>query len=304
MKHSTLPALLGYDEALLAQLGEDEQKQIERVAEAWLLSSVVLAVPIGYAVWLIEHSLLLAVLLGAGMLFVVLNMLRLSSAGGGVAPSKPLSEVHGYRPALGTTGVIGMLALLFAQPAQLPLWRTELDPIVAEQRERLAAEHERTPLSPRERVSERDAAGPLRAAPPDSYRESLARCDFIVLRLTTIWRQPTRALQLTSFYVLLVLLPTLWARFVALDALRAYALARWRSERAAITEAHAASERERTTLLATFTSFAPSPSSFADPPFETRVASPLLLPALNQPSPARRACLGRLKSVFRRGASS
>ena len=285
MKHSTLPALLGYDEALLAQLGEGEQKQIERVAEAWLLSSVLLAVPIGYAVWLIEHSLALAVLLGAGMLFVVLNMLRLSSAGGGVAPGKPLSDVQTYRPALGTTLVIGMLALMFAQPAQLPLWRTELDPIVAEQRERLAAEHERSSRS----AAERDT---------DGYRESLARCDFIVLRLTTIWKQPTRALQLTSFYVLLVLLPTLWARFLALDALRAYALARWRSERTAITAAHAAHERLRSSLLGRFASFAPRPSAFLDPPFDTRVASALLTPALSQARPARGSWLARLRARF------
>jgi hypothetical protein len=119
---------------------------------------VLLAVPVGYAVWLIEHSLVLAVLLGAGMLFVVLNMLRLSSAGGGVAPGKPLSDVQTYRPALGTTVVIGMLALMFAQPAQLPLWRTELEPIVSEQREHLVAAHERTiPLSLRERAGERAA---------------------------------------------------------------------------------------------------------------------------------------------------
>jgi len=270
MQHSTLPVLLGYDRSLLERLADGEQRQIERVAEVWLLSSVLLACPVGYAAFLIEHSLALSLTLGAGALFVVLNMLRLSIAGGGVSAPAERAEVLDYRPALGATFVIGALALLFAQPAQLPLWKAELDPVVDQHRQELIVNHERSQAA-------------LGHELDDSYRSEVARCDFVVLRLQAMWKTPTRALQLSAFYVLVVLLPTLWARFIALDALRAYALARWQRDRRVIVHAHGQSERERTRLLARFPSFVASESPFADPPFETRVRSPLLSAPLPQP---------------------
>jgi hypothetical protein len=231
---------------------------------------VLLACPVGYAAWLIEHSLLLAFALGAGALFVVVNMLRLSIAGGGVSAATAAKDVKQYQPALGATAVIGMLALLFAQLAQLPLWRSELDPVVSEHRQALIAQHDRS----------LDALGQVDG---DHYRRELTRCDFVVLRLTTIWKSPTRALPLTAFFVLVVLLPTLWARFVALDALRAYAHARWQRDRRLIVRAHEQNEHERNSLLARFPSYVKRESAFADAPFDTRVASALLVPALAQP---------------------
>jgi hypothetical protein len=269
MDHATLPAWFGYDRSLLAQLADGEQRQIERLAEAWLLSSALLACPLAYAAFLIEHSLTLALVLGAGMLFVVTNMLRLSVAGGGVSAAAEQRALSVYTPALGATMVIGMLALLFAQPAQLPLWKSELDPVVNEHRQALIADHDRSLAA-------------LGQAASDPYRAELARCDFVVLRLTTIWKTPTRALQLTAFYVLVVLLPTLWARFVALAALRAYARARWQSERRLISRAHGENERARSALLARFPSYAPLASPFADAPFDTRVLGALLTPPLAQ----------------------
>lgn len=270
MEHSTLPALLGYEAELMAALPDGEQRQIERVCEAWLLSSVLLTAPLAYAAWLVEHSLLLSLVLAAGALFVVMNMLRLSIAGGGVAAGATQQEVARYRPALGATAVIGVLALLFAQPAQLPLWKGELDATVAAHRQALIAQHAR-------------ALSALGQSQGDRYSEQLTRCDFVVLRLTTLWKTaPTRGLQLTAFYVLLVLLPTLWARFVALGALQAFALARWRRDRGLIVARYRESERVRDALLARFSSYSARDSAFADPPFETRVASALLLPPLSR----------------------
>jgi hypothetical protein len=292
MDHASLPALLGYERSLLGELPESEQRQIERVAEAWLLSSVLLAVPVGYAAWLIEHALWLALLLGAGALFVVVNMLRLSIAGGGAPAAAREHEVKLYSPAFGSTVVIGMLALMFAQPAQLPLFRQELDAVVKEHRAQLVASHQRALLALGEEPS-----------PRDSYSDSLSRCDFVVLRLTTIWqRTPTRALQLTAFYVLIVLLPTLFARFVALDALRAFALARWRRDRALITRAYEQNERLRARLLARFSTYRQSASPFADPPFDTRVDGPLLVPALPRAKPKRK--LSFFARRFARGSKA
>jgi hypothetical protein len=288
MDHATLPALLGYDRSLLAQLADGEQRQIERLAEAWLLSSLLLACPPAYAAFLIEHSLVLALVLGAGMLFVVTNMLRLSVAGGGVSAAAEERALRAYTPALGATVVIGMLALLFAQPAQLPLWKAELDPVVGEYRQALIADHDRLLAA-----LGRDASDP--------YRAELARCDFVVLRLTTIWKTPTRALQLTAFYLLVVLLPTLWARFVALDALRAYARARWQSERRLILRAHGENERTRSALLARFPSYTPATSPFADAPFDTHVVGALLAPPLaREKHAAKRHWLARFRARFAR----
>jgi hypothetical protein len=290
IQHSTLPALFGYESQLMATLPEGEQRQIERVCEAWLLSSVVLTCPLAYAAWLVEHSLLLSLLLGAGALFVVMNMLRLSIAGGGVPAGAQREQAERYRPALGATVVIGVLALLFAQPAQLPLWKSELDATVAAHREALIAQHDQ-------------ALGEARGdARGDSYRSELTRCEFVVLRLTTIWKTaPTRSLQLTAFYVLLVLLPTLWARFVALEALQAFALARWRRDRGLIVARYRESDQVRDALLGRFPSYRARASAFADPPFETRVASPLLTAARQQPTrQAKRAWLAPARRRFSR----
>jgi hypothetical protein len=278
----TLPALVGYDSALLAQLPEASQRHIARVAEAWLLSCALLASPVAYAVWMIEHTLWLSLLLGAFTFAMVLNLVRLTSAGGGAAGHASEEVVREYRPALGASLVIGMLALLFAQPAQLPLWKAELDAPVAAQRAALIAQHEQ-------------GLHNLGIADDGDYGRQLARCDFLVLRLEAMWRSPTRALQLTGLYVLMVLVPAVWARIVALSALREYAHLRWKRDRRAIVRETRASECVAEAELARFPSYVPRQKSFADAPFNTRVASALLLPRMRieATQPAKRSWLAR-----------
>jgi hypothetical protein len=263
MQTHSLPVLVGYDATLLARLSESSQRHIARVAEAWLLSCALLASPVAYAAWLIEHALWLALLLGAFTFAMVLNLVRLTSAGGGAATHASEARVRRYRPALGASVVIGLLALLFAQPAQLPLWKAQLDGPVAAQRELLGRQHEQ-------------ALSALGMAADDDYRRTLSRCDFLVLRLKHMWRAPTRALQLTGLYAIAVLLPAVWARIVALAALREYALLRWRRDRRAIVRAHRAATRAVQAELARYPSYAAKPALFADAPFDTRIASPLL----------------------------
>jgi hypothetical protein len=265
MQQLSLPALVGYDSALMARLPESSQRHIARVAEAWLLSCALLASPVAYAAWLIEHQLWLALLLGAFTFVMVLNLVRLSSAGGGAATHASGEEVSDYRPALGASLVIGLLALLFAQPAQLPLWKAELDGPVQAQRALLIAQHEQ-------------ALDNLGLGNAGEYRMKIARCDFLVLRLQHMWRSPTRALQLTGLYILAVLVPAVWARIVALGALREYARARWQRDRRSIVRDTRATARRVEAELTRFPSYVPSPAAFADPPFDTRVASALLLP--------------------------
>lgn len=263
MQHHTLPALVGYDTALLAQIPEASQRHIERVAEAWLLSCALLASPVAYAAWLIEHSLWLSLAVGLATFLLVVNMLRLVAAGGGAATQLSEASVKQYRPALGASLVIGLLALLFAQPAQLPLWRAQLDAPVQVQRELLIAQHAQALQS-------------LGLAEDGDYRRQLEHCDFLVLRLKHMWQAPTRALQLSVLYVLAVLLPTLWARFVALSALREYQLLRWKRDRRQIMRETQATRRVVSAQLAHWPSYVPSADKFADPPFNTLVESPLL----------------------------
>jgi hypothetical protein len=278
MQTHSLPVLVGYDATLLARMPESSQRHIARVAEAWLLSCALLASPVAYAAWLIEHALWLALLLGAFTFAMVLNLVRLTSAGGGAATHASEARVRRYRPALGASVVIGMLALLFAQPAQLPLWKGQLDGPVAAQRELLIDQHER-------------ALAALGIAADDNYRRTLSRCDFLVLRLKHMWRAPTRALQLTGLYVIAVLLPAVWARIVAIAALREYALLRWRRDRRVIVRAAQTAARAVQAELARYPGYTAKQALFADPPFDTRIASPLLarpMPVTKpKPPPAR-----------------
>ena len=263
MSPDALPALVGYERTLLARLPDWAQRQIARVAEAWLLSCLLLASPLAYALWLIEHRLWLALGMGAFTFIMVLNLVRLSSAGGGAATHLSEEDVRAYRPALGPGAVIALLALVCAQPAQLPLWKGQLEQAVAAERALLITQHEQ-------------ALASLGLHDRDGYRDQLARCDFLVLRLKEMWRAPTRALQFTGLYLVLVLLPVLWARVVARTALREYALERWRRDRRAIVRADRATQREADAILARYPGFEPRPSPFADPPFNTRVAGALL----------------------------
>jgi hypothetical protein len=284
-----LSALVGYERALLARLPDWAQHQIARVAEAWLLSCLLLASPLAYALWLIEHQPWLAATMGVFAFVMVLNLVRLSSAGGGAATHLSEAEVSAYRPALGSGAVIALLALVCAQPAQLPLWKGQLEQAVDAQRSALVAQHERALAELSAGATTPEGAGattPEGAERNDGYREQLARCDFLVLRLKAMWRAPTRTLQLTGLYVVLVLVPVLWARVVARAALREYALERWRRDRRAIVRADRAAQREAAALLAHFPGYEPQPSPFADPPFNTRVAGALLA-ARTSTKPAR-----------------
>lgn len=280
IQHHTLAALVGYDVGVLTELPAPAQRHLERVAEAWMLSCALLASPLAYATWLIEHSLWLSLAVGLGSFFVVLNMLRLAAAGGGAAAHFPEQRIRRYRPALGTSLVLGMLALLCAQPAQLPLWSTELEAPVRAQRALLIEQHER-------------ALDELGLAKDAHYQRQIERCEFLVLRLQHMWRSPTRALQLTALYVLLVLLPLLWARYVALSALRAYELLRWRQNRASIVREARAVDRSVRASLAQWPTYSARESAFADAPFDTSVRSALLLAprrprAAPEPPPKRR----------------
>jgi hypothetical protein len=175
-------------------------------------------------------------------------------AGSGAAPHLSEETVRGYRPALGPTFVLSMLAILLAQPAQLPLWQEQLAPAVATHRAQLLSQQE---------ALARELARPV----PDSFRNELAQSEFLAFRVRAIWLDPQRAFALSALYWFLVLLPTLAGRFIALDALREYERARWLSARVQIQREGEESFARVDALLRHYPSYQRPASSQLSNPF-------------------------------------
>jgi len=176
-------------------------------------------------------------------------------AGGGVAPHESAQSVRAYRPAFGPSVVLSALAILLAQPGQLPLWRAQLEPVVRAHRAALVRDHDRqTALT---RTSAGSAVVQPGAEPAGAYRARIEAAAFLALRLQAIWREPQRAFALSFAFWFLVLLPTFAGRYLALSALRDYEQLRWRAARLCIErEAHGAHERSEA-RLGGYTSYAP-----------------------------------------------
>lgn len=238
MQRFPLLSAFGYDPGLLSGLSQVERQRIATVAGGWLLSLALLAWPAGYTLWLVEHSLGLALGVAIATFLLVLNLLRVVTAGGGVQAGVSPAAVRGYRPGLAPATFLFVLGVLFAQPAQLPLRTGELDPLVDAYRNELVVAHER-------RSEHRD----------DHHRAVLSECDFMVKRLTLLWEDPAQALRFTGFYCLLVLLPALFSQFVALDAIRAYELARYRVARARVAKDREQTARAIRDALGRFSSY-------------------------------------------------
>jgi len=252
----------GYDPGLLAGLSHAERQRLATVAAGFVLSLLLVAWPVGYTLWLVEHSLALAFGVGSAAFLLTLNLLRVVTAGGGVRVGAPRSALREHRPGLAPATFLLVLAALFAQPAQLPLRAGELDPQVDAYREALIVAH-----------AKRAA---LHAVSVERYRAELSGCEFVIKRLSLLWQEPNRALRFTLFYCLLVVLPSLFQAFVALDAVRAYEVLRQRSSRARLDADRARTERAIGDALGRF------------PAYE-RDARPKTLPHALTASPRRRA---------------
>ncbi|HEY3495090.1 MAG TPA: hypothetical protein VGK73_10410 [Polyangiaceae bacterium] len=271
MPRYPLLTAFGYDASLLSLLSRPERQRLAAVASGSFLSLLLVAWPAAYTMWLVEHSLWLAFGVGIAAFLLTLNLLRVVTAGGGVRVKAPGSAVRSYRPGLAPEAFLLVLGGLFAQPAQLPLHASELNPRVDVYRAELVAAHAR-----RAEVS-REAA--------QHYRAELARCDFVVKRLTLLWGEPNRAARFTLFYCLLVLLPSFFRQFVAIDALRAYELLRYRSARVLLAADNERTARQAVEALGRFSSY------------ERDAARPATLPGALLAEPRRRA--GQLSLKWR-----
>lgn len=242
---AALATLFGYDPRLCVQLPVGRRGAMRRLSAAWLLSCLLLAGPLGYAVFTLEHSLLLATGVASASFVLFVNMVRLTVAGGGLGPEATDAELAVYRPGLAPLGMLAVLSVLLAQPAQLPFFHDALNGSVEAQRALLVERHARV-----------HASGDATAQA--DYARRLEQCDFLVWRLARLWDDPRRALPLAVVYVLLVLLPALWSRFVALDTLRDYERLRLAERRAATRRERARAEARVEAHLRTHPTYAPS----------------------------------------------
>lgn len=210
-----LPRICGYDVRILAQLDHNVVRDLARLSEAWLLSHLLICWAPAYAMWLMERSLSLSVLTAFITFAFLLNLLRVSVAGGGVGAHATADEVQKWRPALGPGMILLALGVLMASPAQLPLW-DRLEPQIAAHRRTLEQKHSAAAVA----LGLESTTG--------KFQRAVSDCAFMVQRFRLIWSKPTRAAGLALFYCLLILLPELFGRFFVLTSRRAYERNRWR----------------------------------------------------------------------------
>lgn len=211
--------ILGYDKALLAAIPPPLRRDLDSLSQAWLVSCALFGFPVGLALWLVEHSLILAFFASFVTSLLVLNLLRLLTSGSGTAPDLPLKT--GYRPSLTPMVLLFGLALILSQPAQLLHASDDVRRQVAEHREELI-------------VSHRAALLEVGESGEDHFTKEIETCEFVVLRLSLLWDPPQKALLFTLLYVGLTMLPAALARTSYLKASRAYERVRYRKSRAEI----------------------------------------------------------------------
>lgn len=216
---STATSVLGYDEDLLANLAPQESEQLTTLSHAWLSSAALLGFPLGIAVWKVEHSTVLALGAALGTSVLVINLLRMLVAGGGTPLNKPVPG--SYLPSAWPGVLVGALALLLSQPAQLLLHTGEADRAVAAHRQELLRSHAELTASA-ELTADAELVASGEQTKPDVFAARLAQCDFVVLRLKLLWSHPPRALLCSALYVLLVLAPFFLGRTSCLRGVQAY----------------------------------------------------------------------------------
>lgn len=148
---------------------------------------------------------------GVGVTVLTVNLLRVVNAGGGCHLGRSLEESEQYcktyRPSLIPALVFASLAVILAQPAQIP-FSPEIEPRVEEHRQALIEQH--------------NIAAALLGTDAEYYRAELQSAGFPIFRIGLIWEDPRRAARLTVLVLVLVLLPAIWSQLFAIDGLRAY----------------------------------------------------------------------------------
>ena len=267
---SPMAEWLGYDAQILGQLSASARAQLDTLSQMWLVSCVLLGFPTGLLVWLVEKSAFLAALAGLGTFVLVLNLLRLLSAGSGTAPELALRR--DYAPSLTPTMMVLGLALILSQPTQLLDANDQVRASVAAHRQHLIEAH-RTALAQGGRTLERSGTA------KDAFTRQMQACEFVVLRLKLLWDTPQRAILWTLVYVGLVMLPAALARTSWLEATRAYERVRYRTSSERLRRICERADRVVQASLQRYPSYRP--------PWPFAAAPPLHIQEAGAPQPSR-----------------
>ncbi len=245
MSQRRLPSLVGFDDAIVRSLDDQNQRRLRRLLRWYPLPCAAMGLSGGLFVWLVEHSLIASTVLAVAIALMVLNLLRLIVAGGGAAPHWSEGRVSRWAPTLPPLLILGGLAACFAQPIQLAVFAPLVDRAVQEHRAELVSRH----------PGARDEVPGLSSV--DEYRRQLDRCYFATYRLARLWKRPERPLLFTFLFCAIALAPILMGHTTHLRALRAYELSRWRAVQELVRASERAHQADVCAALEAFQLFVP-----------------------------------------------
>jgi hypothetical protein len=143
---------LGYDPRAVAALSVGHARALAAVTVSALPGLVLTMLAAGYGAYLASDLLPLGVLVGVGAGLYLFNLLRLSVAGGGVAPHQPVKEIRAWSPRVVPLVMLAVVGVFLAQPLLLWGLRPRHDPAIAALRASLRSLHEAAVLAPVQRA--------------------------------------------------------------------------------------------------------------------------------------------------------
>lgn len=249
-------SLFGYDRALLERLSPKDARRIRQLAGLGFLPVFGAGGAAALMVWLSERHAFWTPAIGTFIALLVLNLLRLHNSGGGPAPHHTSKEAERWAPGAGGVLVLGLLAVLSAQPWLV--WAAEPwhHRAVEAHRAELLATHEAGLARALAAASAGGAGTPgssvVATVRDESPSDSLARCGFVALRLRLLWRSPEAPLLATTALALAFLSPLLLGHLTHLGALRRYQRLRWLDARDLVLAEERATQKAVAELLGAF----------------------------------------------------
>ena len=124
------PAIVvGFSRDVLNTLEPRSQKQLQNQSLLWCAMCLALGIAGAFATWIVSPNIFAAILGGLVFALLALNLIRVLHAGGGITSQDhlptDLSSCEGYLPSLSPSLFFLFLAIVLAQPLQIPL-RPEL----------------------------------------------------------------------------------------------------------------------------------------------------------------------------------
>jgi hypothetical protein len=143
---------LGYDPRAVAALSAGHARALAVVSLSALPGLAMTMLSAGYGAWLASGLVPLGVAVGVGAGLYLFNLLRLSIAGGGVAPHQPVKEIRAWSPRVVPLVMLAVVGVFLAQPLLLWGLRPRHDPTIAALRTSLRTLHDASVLGPVQRA--------------------------------------------------------------------------------------------------------------------------------------------------------